>query len=85
MSVARAAPLFAEQCAACHGAQGQGQAQPGAPNLTDQDWLYGADRASIHEQIARGRGGVMPAWGGRLSPETIKALAVYIHVNAAGQ
>jgi cytochrome c oxidase cbb3-type subunit 3 len=84
-AVARAQSIFAEQCAACHGPQGLGGQQLGAPNLTDADWLYGADRASIHDQIVNGRGGVMPAWGGRLSPETIKALTVYIHANAGGQ
>jgi cytochrome c oxidase cbb3-type subunit 3 len=84
-AVQRAAPLFAEQCAACHGPAGQGNLATGAPNLTDADWLYGADRQSIHDQIWNGRGGVMPAWGHRFSPETIKALAVYIHANAGGQ
>ena len=84
-AVARAQPLFAEQCAACHRPQGLGNPTLGAPNLTDGDWLYGSDRKSIQEQIYNGRGGVMPAWGGRLSPETIKALTVYIHSNAGGQ
>jgi cytochrome c oxidase cbb3-type subunit 3 len=85
VAVRRAGKLFVDNCAACHGLRGQGQAQPGAPNLTDADWLYGSDRASIRDQIVHGRGGVMPAWGGRLSPETIKALSVYVHVNAGGQ
>jgi cytochrome c oxidase cbb3-type subunit 3 len=84
-AVRRAGKLFVDDCAVCHGLHGQGQAQPGAPNLTDSDWLYGSDRASIRDQIVHGRGGVMPAWGGRLSPETIKALSVYIHANAGGQ
>ena len=84
-AVARAAPLFAAQCAACHGPDGRGSQTLGAPNLTDGDWLYGSDRTSIRDQIVHGRGGVMPAWGARLSPETIKALSVYIHVNAGGQ
>ena len=54
----------------------------GAPDLTDSDWLFGSDRASISSQIHNGRGGVMPAWGNRFSPETIKALAVYVHANS---
>lgn len=83
-AVARAAPLFADNCAACHGPDGRGNPAFGAPNLTDADWLYGADRASIHDQIWYGRGGVMPAWGQRLDPVTIKALTVYIHANAGG-
>lgn len=84
-AVARAAPIFATQCAACHGADGRGMVEVGAPNLTDSDWLYGSDREAIKGQIFTGNGGVMPTWGGRLSPETIKALAVYVHANAGSQ
>ncbi|WP_395670291.1 cytochrome-c oxidase, cbb3-type subunit III [Phenylobacterium sp.] len=80
----RAGLLFAEQCAACHGPAGQGIAAMGAPNLTDADWLYGADREAIGAQIWNGRNGVMPTWEARFSPETLKALAVYIHANAGG-
>ena len=49
-------------------------ARVGAPNLTDQIWLYGPDKATIIDGIANGHGGVMPAWGGKLDPVTIKAL-----------
>lgn len=78
----RAAPVFAEQCASCHGPAGKGDQAVGAPDLTDGDWLYGSDRAAIMAQIQNGRGGVMPAWGHRFDAETIKALAVYIHANS---
>ena len=84
-AVARAAPTFAAQCVACHGVDGRGVKAVGGPDLTDREWLYGSDREAIHEQIHSGKGGVMPAWSGRLSPETIKALAVYVHANAGGQ
>jgi len=84
-AVARAAPVFATQCVSCHGVDGRGNQALGAPNLTDREWLYGADRTAIRGQIHAGNGGVMPTWGGRLSPETIKALAVYVHANAGGQ
>lgn len=84
-AVARAAPVYAAQCVACHGPAGLGDQKVGAPNLTDGEWLYGPDREDIHGQIVNGRGGVMPTWGGRFDPETIKALAVYVHANAGGQ
>lgn len=84
-AVGRARQTFADQCASCHGLDGKGNQLKGAPNLTDAEWLYGSDRKSIHDQIWNGRGGVMPTWGGRLDPTTIKALAVYVHANAAGQ
>ncbi len=82
-AVSRAAPVFQANCAVCHGADGKGNQALGAPNLTDADWLYGGDRASIHDQIWNGHGGVMPAWGHRFDSQ-IKALAVYIHVKSGG-
>jgi len=81
----RATQLFADNCAACHGADGKGNRSYGAPNLTDNEWLYGAGREDIHDQIWNGHGGVMPTWGGRLSPEEIKALAVYVHNLGGGE
>ena len=84
-AVKRATPLFETNCAACHGPDGKGNRMFGAPNLTDQVWLYGPKRADIHDQIVNGHGGVMPTWGGRLSPETIKSLAVYVHSLGGGE
>jgi len=84
-AVARAEPLFQANCAICHGPLAKGDQTKGAPDLTDHDWLYGSSREAIHDQIWNGRGGVMPSWANRLSPEAIKTLAVYVHANAAGQ
>jgi cytochrome c oxidase cbb3-type subunit III len=81
----RAAPVFAAQCAACHGPAGKGDPTKGAPDLTDGEWLYGPGRDDIAGQIVNGRNGVMPAWGSRFDPQTLKAIAVYIHANAGGQ
>jgi cytochrome c oxidase cbb3-type subunit 3 len=83
-AVRRAVQTYADQCTACHGPTGAGDPVKGAPSLIDREWLYGSDRAAIREQIWNGRNGVMPTWAGRFSPETIKALAVYVHANAAG-
>jgi cytochrome c oxidase cbb3-type subunit 3 len=77
--------LFAENCVACHGDNAKGNIELGAPNLTDGIWLYGSDQATLVETITNGRGGVMPAWGGRLDPATIKALTVYVHSLGGGQ
>lgn len=84
-AVRRAGKLFADNCAACHGPDGKGKREFGAPNLTDNEWLYGASRDSIHDQVWNGHGGVMPTWGGRLSPETIKSLAIYVHSLGGGE
>jgi cytochrome c oxidase cbb3-type subunit III len=81
----RGAPIFAENCAACHGDAGKGNAELGAPNLADPIWLYGGKKADIVAQINRPRLGVMPSWAGRLDPATLKMLAVYVHSLGGGQ
>jgi len=77
--------LFADNCAPCHGATGSGNQALGAPNLTVNIWLYGGDEATITQTITDGRGGVMPAWSGRLDDATINALTVYVHTLGGGQ
>ncbi len=70
--------LFAENCASCHGENAKGSQELGAPNLTDDIWIYGADRASVYETIFYGRKGHMPHWSHRLTPVEIKILTVYV-------
>ena len=70
---------------ACHGPDGKGNPELGAPNLTDGIWLYGSDRDTVVATITNGRGGIMPAWSGRLDPTTIKALTVYVHSLGGGR
>ncbi|MEI6641311.1 MAG: cytochrome-c oxidase, cbb3-type subunit III [Novosphingobium sp.] len=82
---ARGAELFANNCAVCHGAIGEGNRAVGAPKINDKIWLYGGDRASLTETVTNAHGGVMPAWGGRLDPVTIKMLAVYVHSLGGGE
>ena len=84
-AVRRAGSLFTENCAACHGADGKGNRSLGAPNLTDNEALYGKTREDIRDQIWNGHGGVMPTWNGRLSAQEIKALAVYVHNLGGGE
>jgi cytochrome c oxidase cbb3-type subunit 3 len=79
------AVLFAANCAVCHGPDGKGMRSVGAPNLTDPIWLYGGDRATLTETITNSRRGVMPAWGKRLDPVTIKMLASYVHSLGGGE
>jgi cytochrome c oxidase cbb3-type subunit 3 len=81
----RGAKIFVATCAPCHGPEGRGNPALGAPDLSDQLWLYGGDKATIASTIRGGRGGVMPAWGSRLDPETIKELAIYVHSLGGGQ
>lgn len=84
-AVRRAAPLFADNCAACHGPDGKGNRAMGAPNLTDNEALYGHELAAIRDQIWNGHGGVMPSWNNRLTASEIKALAVYVHNLGGGE
>ncbi len=77
--------LFADNCVACHGDGGQGNRDMGAPNLTDAIWLYGGSEAQLTATIANGRGGVMPAWSGRLSEGDIRSVATYVHALGGGE
>ena len=81
----RGAKLFADNCAACHGAAGAGDRSLGAPALNDGIWLYGSSLEAVATQIARPRHGVMPAWAGRLDPATVKMLAIYVHGLGGGE
>lgn len=77
--------IFADNCSVCHGEDGKGNPELGAPSFTDRIWLFGSDEADIIESINTGRGGVMPAWHDRLDPATIKALAIYVHSLGGGK
>jgi cytochrome c oxidase cbb3-type subunit 3 len=77
--------VFADNCVLCHGPEGKGNRELGGPNLTDKIWLYGSDKATIVQGLQNGRGGVMPAWQGRLSEPIIKALVVYVYSFGGGE
>ncbi len=79
------AKIFADNCVVCHGENGKGNPELGSKDLTANIWLYGGDEATIIETITNGRGGVMPAWDGRLDPATLKAMAVYVHSLGGGK
>jgi cytochrome c oxidase cbb3-type subunit 3 len=75
---ARGKPLFAQTCAACHGAEGKGNPLLGAPNLTDKTWLHGAAEPVIIETITRGRMSQMPAHKELLNEARIHLLTAYV-------
>ena len=74
-----AQPMFVALCSACHGVDGTGNKIFGAPNLTDDIWLYGGSLETIQETILKGRGGIMPAHGDLLGENRTKILAAYIY------
>ncbi|GGY93497.1 cytochrome-c oxidase, cbb3-type subunit III [Novosphingobium colocasiae] len=81
----RGQALFETNCAVCHGPAGKGDRQFGAPNLADAVWLYGGTRADVVAQVNAPKHGVMPAWGTRLDPVTVKMLAAYVHSLGGGE
>ena len=77
--------LFADNCASCHGTDGKGDREFGAPNLADSIALYGSDRASLKTQIHKPKHGVMPPWGDKLTEAGVKQLAIYVHGLGGGE
>lgn len=68
--------IFANTCFGCHGADARGSL--GFPDLTDNEWIYGASPAALKQSILQGRNGVMPAWGETLSERDIDSVSSYI-------
>lgn len=79
------AVVFEENCASCHGEEGEGIADLGAPALNDAIWLYGGDRDAVTYTVDNSRAGMMPAWGKRLSDAQVKQVALYVHSLGGGE
>ncbi len=71
--------MYDTMCVACHGIDGTGNQAIGAPNLTDNIWLYGASPGVIKNTIAKGRNGVMPAHRDFLGEDKVHVLAAYVY------
>ena len=81
-------------CLVCHGPEGKGNQDLGSANLTDKNWLWANVPAQttpegklaevvkvVTEGVSRGK---MPTWSGRLKPEQIKVLTLYVHDSLGG-
>ncbi len=79
---AQGSALYAQFCVACHGIDGGGNVQLGAPALNDPSWTYGNSRADIIESIANGRSGSMPAFDARLDDTQIHLLTAWLKTGA---
>ena len=79
LRAAQGKELYQQNCIACHGPEGKGNPALGAPNLTDDVWLYGGGLTTLIETINNGRNGVMPAWREFLGPEKVHLLAAYVY------
>lgn len=71
--------VYATNCIACHGAEGKGNHLFGAPNLTDNIWLYGGSEQQVMQTIRNGRNGQMPAWEGILGKDKAHVVAGYVY------
>jgi cytochrome c oxidase cbb3-type subunit 3 len=70
---------YVQMCVACHGADGKGNQQLGAPNLTDDIWLYGGTQRQIMDTIEKGRVGQMPAQAEFLGEAKVHVIAAYVY------
>lgn len=77
--VAAGKHTFETICIACHGADGKGNQALGAPNLTDDIWLYGHSMTTLRETIGQGRSNEMPAHLPLLGETRVKMLAAYVY------
>jgi cytochrome c oxidase cbb3-type subunit 3 len=75
---AKAKDKFA-MCAACHGPEGKGNPQIGAPNLADKVWLHGGSEKKVIETITAGRSSQMPAHKDLLGEAKVHLLAAYVY------
>lgn len=70
--------VFDVNCVACHGPDGKGNHLLGAPNLTDDIWLYGSSMLQVQHTIRAGRNGNMPAQA-HLGDDKLHMLAAYVY------
>ena len=75
---ARGQAIASTVCAACHGPEAKGMPALGAPDLTDDYWLYGRTRAMIREGLDKGRNGVMPAHKPLIGETPARLAAAYV-------
>lgn len=77
--------LFLANCAACHGENGQGSREVGAPRLASHIHLHGDTREAVVAQITGPKMFIMPNWNQRLDIATIKSVAIYVHSLGGGE
>ena len=71
--------MFTTNCVACHGADGKGNPALGAPNLTDDIWLYGGGEAADHRDHHQGPQRRDAGVGRVPRPDKVHLLAAYVY------
>ncbi len=78
-AISKGQEVFTANCALCHNPDGTGNTMFGAPNLTDNTWLYGGSLADLETSIRDGRSGKMPAHKDLLGEERVHVVAAYVY------
>jgi cytochrome c oxidase cbb3-type subunit 3 len=78
-AVAKGKEIFAANCVACHGQDAKGSYLFGAPNLTDDIWLYGGTEQQVMQTLRNGRAGKMPAWKDILGEDKVHIVSAYVY------
>lgn len=76
--VKRGKTLYDQYCEICHGADGRGKTEKGAPDLTDDYWQHGQSMMNIRLVITRGVQDECPAQQSKLTPTEINLLTAYV-------
>lgn len=72
--------IYDRNCAVCHGYDRQGQADL-FPNLTDDDWQWGASHDQVEVSIRAGRNAIMVGWLQALGGDDgVRNVADYVRV-----
>jgi len=83
--VAAGETIFKTMCVACHGMDAKGNQMMGAPNLTDNIWLYGGSPGQIKHTLVNGRNGMMPAHENVLGADRVHLVAAYVFSLSQGK
>ncbi|WP_168015944.1 cytochrome-c oxidase, cbb3-type subunit III [Halomonas salinarum] len=82
-AAAKGQPIFAASCVACHGPEGKGNQALGAPDLTDDIWLYRQPGQPLLEAVLQtlrnGRNGHMPAQAPYIGEDKVHLVAAYVY------
>jgi cytochrome c oxidase cbb3-type subunit 3 len=76
--------IFTQNCTACHGVEGKGQALA-FPNLKDDDWQWGGSEEAIVHTLKHGRQAVMIGWQDIIGEEGVVHVANYVKTLASNK
>lgn len=77
--------IYGQMCFSCHGTDGTGNINLGAPDLTNDLWLYGSSEAALTQTLSNGRNGIMPAFDDRLNDVQIHLLVAWLTRQASAR